>query len=275
MNTDIKSKFKDIGFLSAESTENDLAKQVTSAESYNVCTRLNALAQSVLNRAVIHPDDRKEVYLTLYFQRMLTHYQAVIIMAERGMLHQVEIMLRCMLDTLFDLVAFHKHEQLFEALILGDNSQRLALLKEIREQQKTAATFTQEELDDLDKTIVSAEDIDHDDFKVYMKADMAGMLNDYRTTYSLLNATVHTTVRSIETDINFSQDSYDIVGFNAYGQSSDNMATLLMMSANYLIVGLEMLLNIFPCEKSQSELSLLQNQVQAEWQNIVVAVPHK
>lgn len=270
-----QSRFNDLGFLSEECFTNDISKQVTDTEYFKVCKSLNELAQSLLNKAVVHPDDRKEVYATLYFQRMLSHYQAILIMAERCMLHQVEVMLRCMLETLFDLVAFHKNKELFEALVMGDSAQRLEMLKLIRQQQETKATYTHEELNDLDKAIASAEDIDRDDFKIYMKADLAGMLHEYRTTYASLSQAVHSTINSLEVDLIYSDIDDGILGMNAYGQKTGELSTLLMTSANYLLVGIDMQLSIFPNTDKRSDALQLNDKVQLEWQKAVVsAVPH-
>ena len=271
----VQTKFNDIGFLSEECSTNEVAKNVTESEYFKVCNNLNKLAQATLNKAVVHPDDRKEVYATLYFQRMLSHYQAILIMAERCMLHQVEVMLRCMLETLFDLVAFHKNNDLFEALVMGDSAQRLEMLKLIRKQQQTKATYTKEELTDLDKTIASVEDIDRDDFKIYMKADLAGMLHEYRTTYATLSQTVHSTVNSLEVDLIYSDIHDGILGMNAYGQKTGELSTLLMTSANYMLVGLDMQLTTFPNSDKTADVIQLNSKVQAEWQKVVVsAVPY-
>jgi hypothetical protein len=270
-----KFKFNDVGFLSDESSTNHIALEVIASEYFTICNDLNVLAHSVLNNAVVHPDNRKEVYIMLYFQRILSHYQAMIIMAERGMVHQVEIMLRCMLETLFDLVAFHKNDALFEALIFGDDDQRLQLLEQIREQQKTTATYTQDEIDDLDKLIANAEDLNREDFKVYIKADMAGMLNDYRTTYPLLSQSVHTSIHSIETDLIFDDYDDEIIGINAVVQKTGDMSLLLMTSGNYIAIGIEMLLLAFPNNESKAELKHLKDNVQKAWEKVIVAVQHR
>tara|TARA_R110002050_G_scaffold269917_2_gene412724 strand:- start:270792 stop:271616 length:825 start_codon:yes stop_codon:yes gene_type:complete len=270
-----KFKFNDVGFLSDESSTNNIALEVTSSDYFAICNDLNVLAHSALNTAVVHPDNQKEVYVMLYFQRMLSHYQAMIIMAERGMVHQVEIMLRCMLETLFDLVAFHKNEALFNALIFGDDDQRLAFLKHVREQQRTTATYTQDEIEDLDKLIANAEDLNREDFKVYMKADMAGMLNDYRTTYPLLSESVHTSIHSIETDLIFDDYGDEIIGINAIVQKIGDMSLLLMTSANYIAIGIDMLLIAFPNAENKEQLTHLKNNVQKAWEKVIVAVQHR
>jgi hypothetical protein len=275
MTTNHKTRFNDIGFLSDESTTNSLAQQLTSSECYKICIELNKLAQSVLNHTPVHPDDRKEVYATLYFQRMLSHYQAILIMAEHCMVHQVEILLRALLEILFDLVAFHKHDDFFEVLILGDSNQRLEFLKTIREQQKVAASYTKEELNELEKMIVSAEDIDRNDFKVYMKADLAGMLNDYRTTYSLLSEAVHSSIHSLETDLIVNPLNNEIEGINSYGQKLEDIFSLLMTTANYMIIGINMIVEIVPAANNKTNLELINKKIQDEWLNRVSAVYHR
>lgn len=268
------SKFNDIGFLSNESASNLISQQVISSESYKICFDLNIFAQSVLNHALVHPDDRKEVYAIVYFQRMLSDYQAILLLAERGMTHQSEIILSAMLETLFDLVAFHRHDDFFEALILGDAAQRLAFFKTIREQQQTRQSFTSDELQELDRLIASAEDIDRSDFKVYMKADLAGMLHEYRTTYALLSETVHSAVHSLEADLEMNHH-HEVEAINAYEQKIGTMFTLLMTTANYMTIGLNMILKIVPNAENEAGLKKLRDRMQVEWQSTSVAVPHR
>ncbi len=271
-NTD--SKFNDIGFLSNESVNNVISQQVTESESYKICFDLNTIAQSVLNHTSVHPDDRKEVYAVVYFQRMLSHYQAILLLAERGMTHQAEIILRAMLETLFDLVAFHRHDDFFETLILGDAQQRLAFFKTIREQQKYRQSFTTDEVQELDRLIASAEDIDRSDFKVYMKADLAGMLHEYRTTYALLSETVHSAVHSLEADLEMNHH-HEVEAINTYEQKIGTMFTLLMTTANYMAIGLTTILKTVPNARNEADLQKLRDRMQTAWQSTSVAVSHR
>ncbi len=275
MTTSHKTRFNDVGFLSDESTTNSLARQLVSSECYKICIELNKLAQSVLNHTPVHPDDRKEVYATLYFQRMLSHYQAILIMAEHCMVHQVEVLLRALLEPLFDLVAFHEHDDFFDVLILGDSIQRLEFLKTLREQQRIVATYTEDELKELDKMIASAEEIDRSDFTVYMKAGLAGMLNEYRTTYSLLSETVHSSLHSLEADLIIDSQSNEIEGINSYGQKIEDIFSLLMTTANYMMTGINMILEIIPNTNDKTDIELLNKKVQDEWLHRVSAVPHR
>ena len=270
-----KTSFNDIGFLSGECLTTPALQQISSSDCYKFCENLNRAAQTVLNHIVIHPDDRKEVYAMLYFQRMLSHYQAALILARRGMIHQVEIILRTLLETLFDLAAFHHHHEFFDVLILGDSNERLAFLKALREQQETLDTYSDEEIEELEKIIASSEDVDRKDFKVFIKADLAGMLNEYRTLYALLGESTHSTVHSLEADLIINPTTDAIEGIKAYDIKTDGIHSLLMSTANYMLIGLNMILQIVPSIKAKADIEILNNKIQDEWLNVVAEVSHR
>ena len=267
-------QLKDTGFLSADCLTNTLGTEVKQAKFYEVACELNAIAQGILNKAAIHPDDRKEVYASLYYQRLLSHYQGIILMAERGMTHQMEVLLRCMLGILFDLRAFSSHEDVFEALINGDDEKRREVLQNLEYAQQASPTFTEEERTKLRKVISSVDEIDRDDFTVFMKAELAGMLNEYRTTYTWLTQAVHTSLNSLTTDIRFSTDD-EIIEIDTCAQSSDEVAELLLTAANYLLEALETMTKTFPHYDSLDAIQNVKSRVAKAWQSVVVAVNHR
>jgi len=101
------------------------------------------------------------------------------------------------------------------------------------------------------------------------------MLNEYRTTYALLSETVHSTVHSLEADLVINDNNNEIEAINAYEQKLGNMFTLLMTTANYMIISLNKVLIIDPNIENQASLQKLSHRMQAEWQTTVVAVPHR
>lgn len=268
------AEFRDIGFLSANCVNNSLANEVKQAKFFQVACELNAIAQGIINKAAIHPDDRTEVYASLYYQRLLSHYQGMILMAERGMTHQMEVLLRCILGILFDLRAFSSHEDVFEALINGDDDKRREVLQNLESAQQQSPTFTEQERTQLQNIIHSADEVDRDDFTVFMKAELAGMLNEYRTTYTWLTQAVHTSLNSIKTDIRLSKED-EIIEIDTCAQNSDEIAELLLTGANYLLEALETLTKTFPHYDMADSIQNVKSQVARAWQNVVVAVNHR
>lgn len=270
------ASFREVGFLSEQCCHGDFATEIKQSGYYTVCKDLNKLGQSVLNHCHIHPDDEKEVYLTLHFQRMLSHFQAIILMSERGMTHQVEVMARCMLELLFNLVAFHQHDDLLEAMTVGNDDQRREVLIRLYNQQLETPTFTEEEMNHLKNVINSADEDDRDDIHVFIKAELAGLLNEYRTTYQLLSESVHSNLHSLKADLEVEDRSDAIVGINTRADHQDKLSTLMLTAGDHLIAGVEIMLKIHrqPDEQSAS-LETIKHKAQDVWKHTVVKVSHR
>ncbi|WP_297811151.1 DUF5677 domain-containing protein [uncultured Methylophaga sp.] len=270
------ASFREVGFLSEQCCHGDLATEIKQSGYYTVCKDLNQLGQSVLNHCRIHPDDEKEVYLTLHFQRMLSHFQSIVIMSERGMTHQVEIMTRCMLELLFNLVAYHQNDELLEAMIVGDDDQRREVLIKLYNAQLETRDFTDSEMAHLEQVINSADKIDRGDIHVFMKAELAGLLNEYRTTYPLLSESVHSSLHSLQADLEIDEASDSIVGINTRADHQDKMSSLMMTASDYLMSGIEIMMKIH--KQSDDHLATLESikkEAQEVWKHIVVKVSHR
>lgn len=270
------ASFREVGFLSEQCSYGDFATEIKQSGYYTVCKDLNQLGQSVLNHCRIHPDDEKEVYLTLHFQRMLSHFQSLIIMSERGMTHQVEIMARCMLELLFNLVAYYQNDDLLEAMIVGDDDQRREVLVKLYNQQLETRDFTDTEMEHLKQVINSADKIDRGDIHVVIKAELAGLLNEYRTTYQLLSESVHSSLHSLQADLEIDENFDAIVGINTRADHQDKLSTLMLTASDYLISGIEIMMKIHKQPEAQtSTLKSIKQKSQDVWKHIVVKVSHR
>ena len=269
------ASFREVGFLSEQCCYGDFASEIKQSDYYIVCKDLNKLAQTILNRCHIHPDDEKEVYLTLHFQRMLSHFQSIIIMSERGMTHQVEIMTRCMLELLFNLVAYHQHDDLLEAMIVGDDDQRREVLINLYNDQLETPTFTEAELWHLKQVINSPDKIDRGDIHVFMKAELAGLLNEYRTTYQLLSESVHSSLHSLQADLEIDEQFDAIIGINTRADHQDRLSSLMLTASDYLIAGIEIIMKSHAQHEELSTLARVKEQAQQVWKHIVVKVSHR
>lgn len=269
------ASFKEVGFLSEQCCHGDFATEIKESGYYIACKDLNKLGQSILNHCRIHPDDEKEVYLTLHFQRMLSHFQSMIIMSERGMTHQAEVMTRCVLELLFNLAAYHQNADLLDAMIVGnDNQRRDVLVKLLNEQQQTS-TFTENEIQHLKTVINSADEIDRGDIHVFMKAELAGLLNEYRTTYQLLSESVHSTLHSLQADLEIDEHFDSIIGINTRADHQDRLSTLMLTTADYLVSGIEIIMKVHSQHEQTTALENVKQQLQNVWQHNVVKVSHR
>ncbi|WP_438969755.1 DUF5677 domain-containing protein [Methylophaga sp.] len=269
------ASFKDVGFLSEQCCNGDFATEIKQSSHYIACKDLNKLGQTVLNRCLIHPDDEKEVYLTLHFQRMLSHFQSIIIMSERGMTHQVEVMSRCMLELLFNLAAYHLNADLLEAMTVGDDDKRREVLIKLLNQQNDEHSLTEPELAYLRGIIDSADKIDRGDFHVFMKAELAGLINEYRTTYQLLSESVHSSWHSLHADLEIDDRDDSIVGINTKAEHQDRLSTLMLSAADYLVSGIEIMIKIHHQDEQSDDVQNIKDQLKNVWQHNTVKVSHR
>ncbi|SFK41909.1 DUF5677 domain-containing protein [Methylophaga sulfidovorans] len=269
-----QTSFKDAGFLSEQSRTGTLSVEMHQTPQYLVCEDLSQLGQSILNRCRIRPDDKNEVYLSLYFQRMLSHFQSILLMAERGMIHETEIMSRCLLETLFNLAAFYRHEDFLEAMTDGDTDQRREVLTRFYLKQLEIHALTEQEMDDLERMINSADEINRGDVSTAIKAEMAGLMSEYRTEYAFLSETVHCRIHSVEQDLEM-DDHQIIVGIATRAEDTNRLASLLMNAADYLIDGISIILELHKQPEQLAHFEQIKRQVQKVWQNTTVKVAHR
>ncbi len=197
------------GFLSSEldSFEEHIIKAYP--DHYSYLLKTNQFSQKLQYKLTIHKNDSDEIIAAILFSRTLATYQAFILVAKRGMLEQANMLLRCIFESLFPLVAISKHKGYSLKLIGSEEHERLkALNKLIRYHRR------QDQNDPLIKDIQAKADevkeiISKNDFKkigIVQSAEDAGLIDWYDTAYSYLSCTVHASVRSLETSLVFDHE---------------------------------------------------------------------
>jgi hypothetical protein len=179
------------------------------ADFYRYLLKASQFCQKLQYKLTIHKNNSDEIIAAILFSRTLATYQAFILVAKRGMLEQAKMLLRCIFESLFPLVAISKHKGYSLKLIGSEEHERLkALNKLIRYHQRQAQN------DPLIKNIREKADevkeiISKNNFKkigIMRAAADAGLIDWYDTAYTLLSGTVHASVRSLETSIVFDHE---------------------------------------------------------------------
>jgi len=268
-------QFKEVGYLSEQSLQNDVANTIRASKSYQAALTLNKLGQTILNHSHIHPDDEKEVYLILHFQRLLSHYQAIILMTERGMLHQAEVLTRCLLETFINLVSYHLNDDFLAAMTVGDDQQKRQILTNLYTEQKQVANLTKGEMQQLEALITSNDHIDREEVKVFMKAEMAGLINEYRTTYQILSESVHSCLHSLSKDLERDEIRGSIIGINACTEQVGELQTIILVASDYMADATDIILQRHKQPIQQSEFEALRLTIKDAWQGIVTQVSHR
>lgn len=232
-----------------------------------------ALAQTI-NEITVHPDDAQELLPWLIYERLLTDYQAFLLLAEHGMYRQCQMLLRCLLEVVFDLAAWHKHPELKAAFTTGEDSDRRQVLHNLLIEQATTATLTESELKQLSQICTSADESDRKALPTAIKAEFAGMLHLYRTDYQLLSESVHTDIHSLQDDSVTDRFDDHVIQVNTLVSSQYEMNELVLQATEYLLTGLAKILKLQQITAT-TEINALQHDLQHLWHRQISAAHPK
>jgi len=193
--------FEDVGFISSETDQFEEKIKKAIPAHYNYLLKMNRFSQNIQYKLKIHINDTDELISAILFTRTLSTYQAFILISKRGMVSQTKMLLRCMFEPLFPLIAISKHKDYSKKLIGSEEHERLKafnkLLRFHRRENPNDPLI--EEIKQKAKEV--KEKIAKKNFKkisVAQAAEDAGLISWYDTAYSLLSNTVHSSVRSLE-----------------------------------------------------------------------------
>lgn len=137
----------------------------------------------------------------ILYSRTVTSYQAFLLVSQRGMDQQTKMLLRCMFESLFPLVAIQKNKDYSKQLIAADECDRLKTFNKIIRHRNRQNPKDPEITEIQAWANQSKEKIEKENIKKIGVADCAekaGLLDWYDTVYSLLSGTVHSSIRSLQ-----------------------------------------------------------------------------
>jgi hypothetical protein len=192
----------EVGFLSPQIDDWIKRHRAGHAEWFSLCENLNEFAQHVMLSFKPLRSDRRLTVVAAVFSRVVSHFQATILLTERGMLLEARVVARAALEATFIVGALLKDKKFVDDYA-KDHEVRCrktitSLLKH-NDQELNAIGTTRERLQrDLERVekIISEEGIK--ELKVRETARRAQMDRHYESLYDLLCSTVHTRVKDLE-----------------------------------------------------------------------------
>ena len=193
--------FNEIGFLS--SSLDGFEEEIKQAfpEHYEYILKINRFCNPLQYELNIHLDNPDELTSAILFSRTLATYQAFILLAKRGMIQQMKMLLRCMLESLFPLVAISKQKDYTLKLIGSEDHERLKAFKKLlryherHDPNNPILEEIRQKVDEV-KHWISKQNIQK--ITIAQAALDAGLIDWYDTAYSFFSLTVHASVRSLE-----------------------------------------------------------------------------
>lgn len=194
------SKFDEIGFL-ADDPDFMSALEARYGKYIEICKELNTYSQKLQYELVVHNKHVPELLSSILFSRVLTTYQAALLVSFKGMRQQVIILIRCILEPLFPLVAISKDQTFSYELVKSDVVETLKALKKlIRYQERNNIDDARLAQSKAEKLVVEKK-IEKDNLKktsVFDCAKKAGLEDWFDTLYAFSSSTLHSSVKSLE-----------------------------------------------------------------------------
>ncbi|WP_243316895.1 DUF5677 domain-containing protein [Geothrix paludis] len=192
--------FGEQGFLADEFSFFTDVVNVKHGELISICMELNKRAQAFQYSLAIHNEHPSEIICSILFSRVLTTYQGALLLSQKGMKHQIQMLIRCILEPLFPLIAISKELNFVNIFVLSEEHERLkGINKIIRYKERNNDRDDLQELKNLADSIkqhILTEKIVS--VSAYECAQKAGLQDYYDTLYSFMSITLHASPRSLE-----------------------------------------------------------------------------
>jgi hypothetical protein len=226
------------GFLDLEISGTVQRVRAAHAEIFAFCERLNELAHRSLFSAKVDRHNIRELVLSTLIHKAMTAYQAVVIVAERGLPSEARVLLRTLLEVTFRAGAIAKNPDAARQFVNEDVIRRSKLIRKFKSlSPHLQASADSAELDRVLQTLVAriaAERIVERPTLWY--AQQAGMEDFYRSAYTLLSEAVHVSIGQLESSLTLDAEGR-LLGLT-YGPSDEDIEMNLLTGAEALIFAL-------------------------------------
>lgn len=195
---------------------------------FDLCLEVNAFFHDLLSNLKIQDSDEKKMVGACLSLRASSTFQGIIILAERGMVAETRMLLRCLMELMFSICALTKNENFVKEFILEDQRGRLKIINKLKASSKKIKNwlkgFETESLEEKLKKEINKKQIKH--ISTYEIAQKAGMTDHYNTAYSALSSTIHPKIKDLEEYL-LKNDNGEIVSFRWIPANDDTDTYLL------------------------------------------------
>jgi hypothetical protein len=249
-----------IGFLSGDIGTWIEKHRQENKEYFDLSEGLNELSQSLMLQLEPKKDKEQEVIVSLLYCRVISHFQGVIILAERGMTSEARSIIRGLLDAVFACCALAKNQELVKDFINDDLCQRLKIVnsfmslpKDVKRRHKTSnsklkalAKEIQQEIDEKSVKPLTSEFL----------AQKAGMQGHYHTMFSLLSSSTHSRARDLERYFQ-DADGNKIPDEIIWGPDVSDVDNTLYQACECIFISTRVVLDLFKIENYEIQIGSL------------------
>lgn len=249
--------FSTDGFLSTEITEFEQAITARYTRKLQLAMETNRLTHQVIYAATPHNEHALDLMLAALLVRQASAFQGVLILLEKGLETQAQILLRNLAEMLFITGAIRKDESFFNQYVLAEDVSRLKSLEALAMDKQSRGEEIDEETKKLIETLrkkIGKEKTST--FTTERIARIAGFSSYYDTLYRFTSMAVHASPRELNTV--FELDSRGIVVSMKYGPVVEDLDVCLDYSTSMMLYALHEIASHFKLDVIQ-EIERLQN----------------
>jgi hypothetical protein len=268
------NRIDDEGFLSQEVDRYLNECRSRYAAWFQLVQSINRLGQSLLGEVRMDQDDPQHSIAGLLFVRVLSHAQGAVLLIERCMPTQGEVLCRASLEALFGLLAVAEKADTAMLLVKADRYHRQKLLEA---KLRLSDLPGHNDLDAATQRQIACEiqlikeDLERDpspQLNTLELAKRADQLALYESAYRLLSLPVHSNLRDLERQLGFNDEGKPTsVG---WGPNLDGLDHLLMTVAETLLRAVATMCCLFTLGHEE-ELKALRDRYVAQALSVVEA----
>jgi hypothetical protein len=246
------NKFQEHGFAGAHPNGFERAFKEKYSKQIDICMEINRLAQEFQYKLEIHNRHSQELVAGVLFSRILSTYQAALLLCFKGMKPQVEMLIRCILESFFPLVAISKDASFVKEFVNSDEIEKSKAIRRIIDYKKrhgiTDLSSEEKVLSDTEERIKT---LNCRKISTYDCAKKAGLLDYYDTVYPYMSSAVHASVRSLEDSLVVQKGS-DVITALKNEPEIDHLEELFSTLVVCLLISIESMCIIFEIDQPEN-----------------------
>lgn len=214
---------------------------------------VSVCATDLISQLNVQRGSIRQLLSAVLYRRIASAYEAVIVLAERGMYTEGLIQRRSMLEGLFVLGAIWKKPSLVEKYLEDDQHRVLRILKNIKKtspmiQDVIAPTLSPLLLDKKVEGLISST-AGSDATRTAAYAQAAGLYDYYLTDYSFASEASHHVAKDLERQIALGEDG-NIDGIY-WGPEAEPPSELLSNAVDYMLKAIAVVEDLFELGTSE------------------------
>lgn len=247
------TEYDENGFLSGRIETWIKEYQESNREILNRAQELNRDCHHFLDGRSIDLNDQKQAVSCVLFARILELYQAIIVVAQRGMIAPTQIMFRSFLEAMFHFFAIQKDPKYLDEYLDQFHIQRKKLVNKVHKSNSPQLDGLRQAIDDqlLEEIKQSVEELGIKPISIEDVAKRAECHDIYLIVYPLLCRAVHTSASALDSHVRFNKDTQEIEGF-IYGPSPIETVRVIGLGGLWLAEALGEVSKLF--EEDRSDL---------------------